>query len=81
MTDDSPYQDAKDARDAVNQAMHKVDDFATHSTSKVLGPLATKTLAACRKLYDRWFGKDPNMETSGVVSRGEISEPKVETDV
>lgn len=57
-TKGSPWQDLKDAKDQATEAAtaaagtwRKVDDFATHSTSKVLGRMATITINGAAKVY------------------------------
>jgi hypothetical protein len=60
----SPWTDLKDARSAaetsVAEGIHtvkKVNDFAVHSTSRVLGPLATLALKGIGKAYGFVTGK------------------------
>lgn len=49
----SPWADAKDVRAEATRTYWAVDKYAQSSTSKVLGPLATKSLHGIKHLFDK----------------------------
>lgn len=54
---DSPWADAKDAGSEFTKAFRSTNDFARHSTARVLGPLATKCLNGIAGLWDHYWNR------------------------
>lgn len=74
MTDDSPYQDAKEFREALKTAGSKLDKFFRDSTGKVLGPAATK---AREGLKSWWRNKEAKRKAEMLKGpRRPAGEPK-----
>lgn len=53
-TEDSPWQDAKDAREGMSQMFNKTNDFARHSTGRIIGPAATRLKDFIKNMWNRW---------------------------